>query len=129
MIGQEWVIDARACSPKALQELGTLQGLFEQLIEQLGLLPLGRGQWHVFEGHAGITGLQMLSESHLAIHSFPELGYAALSVYSCKPCMTPDFEALLKHWLGARELEVNCIVRSCSALKKGCDIPPGNETP
>jgi len=123
MTGQEWVIDARGCAPGALRELGTLQNLFEQLIQQLGLLPLGKGQWHVFEGHAGITGLQMLSESHLAIHSFPEFGYAALSVYSCKPCMRPDFEALLQHWLGARELEINCVVRRCAASQEGNEMP------
>lgn len=117
------MVDARGCAPGALQKLSTLKNLFGQLTQQLGLLPLGEGQWHVFEGHAGITGLQMLAESHLAIHSFPEFGYAALSVYCCKPCARPDFEALLRHWLGAQELEVSCIIRRCGAR------PQGNEAP
>ena len=34
----------------------------------------------------GITGVAMLSESHLTIHSWPETGYAAVDVFTCGSC-------------------------------------------
>ena len=31
----------------------------------------------------GVSGVVVISESHLAIHSWPELGYAAVDVFTC----------------------------------------------
>jgi S-adenosylmethionine decarboxylase len=60
----------------------------------------------VFPEPGGVTGVALLSESHLAIHTFPELGFAALNVYSCRPRTPPDFGALLSGRLGAKEVRV-----------------------
>jgi len=39
-------------------------------------------QFHRFKPH-GISGVVILKESHLTIHSWPELGYAAVDVFTC----------------------------------------------
>lgn len=31
----------------------------------------------------GVTGVIVLAESHISIHTFPELGYAAIDVFMC----------------------------------------------
>ena len=31
----------------------------------------------------GVTGVAVLAESHLAIHTWPELGYAAIDAFTC----------------------------------------------
>ena len=36
-----------------------------------------------FREGAGVTGVVMLSESHISIHTWPEHGYAALDVFMC----------------------------------------------
>ena len=50
----------------------------------------------------GVTGLALLAESHISIHTWPEIGYAAIDVFTCgehtmpqKACklLTKDFEA------------------------------------
>lgn len=38
---------------------------------------------HHFDGYAGISGVAVLAESHISIHSWPENGYAALDVFMC----------------------------------------------
>ncbi len=37
----------------------------------------------------GISGVVVISESHLAIHTWPELGYAALDVFTCGDRVNP----------------------------------------
>jgi S-adenosylmethionine decarboxylase len=37
---------------------------------------------HRFEPQ-GVTGLLLLSESHISVHTWPELGYAAVDLFSC----------------------------------------------
>lgn len=72
---------------------------------------VGTPQWHTFPEPGGVTGLALLSESHLAIHTFPEHGYAALNVYSCRRQPRPDFHALLARRLGAADVAVRELPR------------------
>ncbi|GAA0483987.1 S-adenosylmethionine decarboxylase proenzyme [Salinibacillus aidingensis] len=44
--------------------------------------------FHKFSPH-GISGVVLISESHLTIHSFPEHGYASIDVYTCGERMQP----------------------------------------
>lgn len=47
-----------------------------------GATVLGVNVHHFGEG-MGVTGVVMLAESHLSIHSWPEIGYAAIDVFVC----------------------------------------------
>ncbi|HHT62579.1 MAG: adenosylmethionine decarboxylase [Bacillota bacterium] len=37
----------------------------------------------------GVSGVVVISESHLAIHTWPELGYAAVDVFTCGEKVNP----------------------------------------
>jgi S-adenosylmethionine/arginine decarboxylase-like enzyme len=53
---------------------------------------------------AGVTGLGLLAESHLAVHTWPEHGYAAVDLLTCRPAGTLDVDAVvacLRALLGA----------------------------
>jgi S-adenosylmethionine decarboxylase len=41
---------------------------------------------HHFTQNGGISGVAVLAESHISIHTWPELGYAALDVFMCGDC-------------------------------------------
>jgi S-adenosylmethionine decarboxylase len=41
---------------------------------------------HHFSRNGGISGVAVLAESHISIHTWPELGYAALDVFMCGEC-------------------------------------------
>lgn len=93
-------MDAHGCEPARLQDAAVLAALFETLVVALSLRVVGTPQWHTFPGPGGVTGLALLAESHLAVHTFPEHGFAALNVYCCRPRTQPDFQALLQRHLG-----------------------------
>jgi S-adenosylmethionine decarboxylase len=38
----------------------------------------------------GVTGIAIVAESHLVIHTWPELGYAAVDVFTCGPRRDPE---------------------------------------
>lgn len=88
-----------------------MAGLFESLIVELRLKVLGTPQWHRFPEPGGVTGLVMLAESHLAVHTFPEHGFAALNLYCCRPREAADFEALARKHLGAQRVTLRSVPR------------------
>ncbi|HUK54194.1 MAG TPA: S-adenosylmethionine decarboxylase, partial [Candidatus Binatia bacterium] len=68
MTGVEWIIEAHGCTASALADASRMQKLFERLISELELHPLNKSNWHQFPHTGGITGVTLLSESHLACH-------------------------------------------------------------
>ncbi len=117
MSGIEWVVDAQGCSAESLRDLELLRRLFEKLIQDLHLRPVGATQWHKFPGSGGITGLCLLSESHLACHTFPEYGSLCLNLFCCVPREAWDFESQLENMFAATSVQVRAVERSYSAAE------------
>src|SRR5271165_5619497 len=111
MLGLEWVIEAHGCDAGALADIRKLRALFGTLIGELSLHPVSDGHWHQFPGTGGVTGLQLLEESHLACHTFPEFGSLCLNVFCCRPRPRADFELLLKRDFGATSTHVRRLDR------------------
>ncbi len=64
-------------------------------------------KFHQFEP-CGVTGVLLLSESHIAVHSWPEHGYAIVELLTCKPFGAAEqalLSAELNSVLGAVNLE------------------------
>jgi S-adenosylmethionine decarboxylase len=111
MSGIEWVVDAHGCSAESLRSIDLLRELFQQIILDLQLRPVGETQWHEFPDAGGFTGLCMLAESHLACHTFPEFGSLCLNLFCCVPREEWDFEGELKSALSATSVLVRTITR------------------
>ncbi|MEP1613546.1 MAG: adenosylmethionine decarboxylase [Roseobacter sp.] len=58
-----------------------IEAVLQAAAQEAGATVLG-GHFHIFEG-GGVTGVLLLSESHISIHTWPEFSYAALDVFMC----------------------------------------------
>jgi len=104
--GCEWIVDAGGCNPDRLRSIEALSALFDRLLGELSLRAVAPAQWHQFPGAGGITGMVLLSESHLTCHTFPERGYAALNLYCCRPRSEWPWQERLAEALGATDVSV-----------------------
>jgi len=118
MNGIEWVVEAFGCSPRALRDGAVLENLFRQIIEHMNLRPVGTTQWHQFPGTGGITGLCLLSESHLACHTFPEHGSLCLNLFCCVPRAEWDFESALRDLFHADSVSIRRLQRPYELKRK-----------
>ena len=60
----------------------SLRSLCVNAVRACGLQPVGE-LFHRFDAAGGVTGVVLLAESHLAVHTWPELGAVTLDVYVC----------------------------------------------
>ena len=110
--GVEWIIDAYGCDGAALADLSRLQTLFDRLIADLRLTPVGAAVWHTFPPPGGITGFVVLAESHLACHTFPEFGSICVNVFCCRARAGVDATAVMADLLGATSTRLRAIERA-----------------
>lgn len=110
-VGMEWLVDAHGCRAEALRDLATVRALLEKVLLRLELRVVGESQWHAFPGAGGVTGLYLLTESHLSIHTYPEHGLATLNLYCCRPKSEFPWEEELARALGAERVVVRSVQR------------------
>jgi len=129
MNGIEWIVEAHGCAPESLADLPALKDLFRRIITDLKLRPVGETQWHQFPQTGGITGLCLLSESHLACHTFPEFASLCLNLFCCVPRIEWDFERVLKEVFSASEVTVRNLLRPYIPAKTRGECPVSEPTP
>jgi S-adenosylmethionine decarboxylase len=110
-LGCEYIVDASGCAADRLASLEVLSAVVDRLVSELNLHPIGPIHWHVFDGPGGLTGLLLLSESHLTLHTFPERGFAAFNLYHCTAQPEWPWESSLREALGARDVVVRTLRR------------------
>ncbi|MGI9471979.1 MAG: S-adenosylmethionine decarboxylase family protein [Rubripirellula sp.] len=109
--GMEWVIDAFDCDCERLRDLDLVREICDQVIQDLGLKVLGDPMSHRFGGPGGVTALYMLTESHLACHTYPEFCMATFNLYCCRVRPEWDWSGHLQRILGAGRVETRQIAR------------------
>lgn len=89
--GRHVLADLDGIAPALLADAARLESVLVAAAVAAGAQVLG-AHFHRFDDGSpahdgpagnGVTGVVMLSESHISIHTWPEVGYAALDVFMC----------------------------------------------
>lgn len=109
--GSEWIVEAYGCDARRLADPASLRALFDAIVNELSLHPVGDAVWHQFPPPGGLTGLLMLAESHLTVHTFPEHASACINLFCCTPRAAWNWETRLATLLGAETVRVRELAR------------------
>jgi S-adenosylmethionine decarboxylase len=109
--GRHLILDLYGCDQELLDNYDELERLLQVALNMAGAKIL-RVFGEKFQPQ-GVTLLALLAESHASIHSWPELGYAAIDLYTCGDTTNTHKAAeFLKTKLKAKQSEEKELVRS-----------------
>jgi S-adenosylmethionine decarboxylase len=86
-LGRHILAEIYECDPKILND----RVLIEQIMVESALeagAEVREVAFHKFSPQ-GVSGVVVISESHLTIHTWPELSYAAVDVFTCGERVNP----------------------------------------
>lgn len=86
-LGCHIVAEFSACNPATLADLDMVQSSMVQAAK-VANAEVREIAFHRFQPH-GVSGVVVIAESHLSIHTWPELGYAAVDIYTCGDTTRP----------------------------------------
>jgi spermidine synthase len=108
--GVHILADLWGCPADVLDDRDGVVAAVRRAAEAAGATVLGISA-HRFEPH-GVTAAALLAESHVAIHTWPGSGYAAVDVFTCGPHMRPEeCVGRLREALGATDSRVTAADR------------------
>ena len=86
------------CDVKAINDVKIVEEALLQAAKVAKATVIG-SSFHIFKPH-GVSGVVVISESHLAIHSWPQYAYAAVDIFTCGEDVNPmdAFEYLKKRF-------------------------------
>ena len=62
--------------------------------------------------HVGVTAFALLAESHISIHTWPELGYAAVDAFTCGESMRTELAIeRVAHTLDSKNTKIIAVNR------------------
>jgi S-adenosylmethionine decarboxylase len=90
-LGTHLLLELRDCNPKTLTNLEFVQSAMKNaaLEAQATIVEVAFHEFSPF----GISGMVVIAESHLAIHTWPEYGYAAVDIFTCGDLINPQVAA------------------------------------
>ena len=80
-LGQHVLAEFFECDPNTLNSIDKVEKYMVDAALECGATIVQKC-FHMFNPY-GVSGVVIISESHLAIHTWPELGYAAVDLFTC----------------------------------------------
>jgi len=87
VLGRHVIAELWDCNISTLNKIELIKQIFVDAALEAGA-EIREVVFHQFAPY-GISGVVIISESHLTIHSFPEKGYASVDVYTCGEKVDP----------------------------------------
>jgi S-adenosylmethionine decarboxylase len=109
-------VDLSGCPAEKLGDVALIFNLLEELPAQLGMTQISTPSVFRYTGKDagewGVTGVVLVEDSHISIHTFPERGRAFIDIFSCRDFDTDLAKARLLEVFNARDHELTMINRS-----------------
>ncbi len=90
-LGTHLLLELKECNSKVLNDLKKVQDILVSAAKEAKATIIDTS-FHKFSPF-GISGIVVIAESHLSVHTWPEYGYAAIDIFTCGEVLNPESAA------------------------------------
>lgn len=87
-LGSHLLVELRDCNPEILDNLEKVRSTMVSAAHEANATVVD-ASFHEFNPF-GISGMVIIAESHLSIHTWPEYGFAAIDIFTCGNLIKPQ---------------------------------------
>jgi len=87
-LGKHLLLELKDCDREVLNDLEFIKNMLPAAATEAGATVLG-DSFHKFNPQ-GVSGVVVIAESHIFIHTWPECGYAAVDIFTCGDTVQPE---------------------------------------
>jgi S-adenosylmethionine decarboxylase len=88
VFGPHLIIDGSRCNTEKLADRNIVEQVLNEYPAAIGMTKIGGPYMFEYQApdpaYSGVSGIVVIAESHIAIHTFPELDYFTMDIFSCK---------------------------------------------
>ena len=109
-VGHHYIVEGSGCNPDVISRVEQVEQALVRAAEMADV-QIWAISFHRFRP-MGVSGVVVISESHLSVHTWPEVGYVALDIFTCGDKAKP--EAAVQHALkafGATNMHITEVTR------------------
>ncbi len=110
-LGRQILVEFYGCDEAVLTDTANLREVMLEGTRRSGATIISN-EFHTFSPH-GVSGVIVIAESHVTVHTWPEFGYAAIDIFTCGETIDPW---AVMHYL---EAEFGASSISSMELKRG----------
>ncbi len=110
ILGRHLLVELSGCDRVLLNDQARLREYMCEAVRLSGAT-IVETVFHRYNPH-GVSGVVVIAESHISLHTWPEYGYAAVDFFTCGETVDPyKAHDYLKEQLGASSAQVNEVRR------------------
>lgn len=106
-LGRQILVECYECDEEVLNDVSQIETILLEGTRASGASIVSH-KFHKFNPH-GVSGMVVIAESHVAIHTWPEYAYAAVDIFTCGETIDP--------WIIQEYLKESFSSRNTSAME------------
>jgi S-adenosylmethionine decarboxylase len=118
VFGPHLIIDGSRCNTRKLADRILVEQVLNDYPAAIGMTKIGGPYMFEYQApdpaYSGVSGLVVIAESHIAIHTFPELDYFTMDIFSCKNFDHEKAIAYIKEAFDVEEMDRMLVQRGLS---------------
>ena len=118
--GRHLLVEYKGCDCEILNDILKIESMM-QAAARASHTTIVTSIFHPFSPQ-GLSGVVVIEESHLSIHTWPEYGYAAVDFFTCGKGVPEQAHQVLKHALKAETCEVMFVERGMLSCDRSMNV-------
>ena len=125
--GQHLLVEYHECDAQILNSVEAVQGLMEAAASA-AKATIVQSAFHRFSPQ-GVSGVVVIEESHLSVHTWPEANYAAVDFFTCGECLPEVGHRIIFEALGAKSFEKIMVHRGLNLADTSMKVVEHKKSP